>query len=226
MSPEALLREGVERGLYTGGCLGLLHRDGRRTLACAGTLGDAAATPVGPDHRFDLASLTKGLATALCAARLVAEGELRWETPACALLPALKRGRHREITVEHLLAHTAGLPAWAPLYRTPPDSEAAAAAGGPPPAAWRPRLLAAVEAQELEARPGERFRYSDLGYLLLGEIVARAATAPLADCTAAWVAEPLGIGAELGFRPARPGAPGWEGCAATERCPWRRRRLQ
>ncbi len=225
MSPESLLAEGIERHLYTGAALHARDRHGVRIDLYLGDHGDPAATPVTAASRFDLASLTKGLATTLCAARLVAEGELSWDTPACALLPALKRGRHREITVEHLLAHTSGLPDWAPLYEACPDHAAVAARGGPPPAHWRETIVPAVQATPLRARPGEAFVYSDLGYILLGALVERAATAPLDTCLRAWVAAPLELDDALAFRPARPGGPGWEGCVATERCPWRRRRL-
>ena len=225
MSPETLLAGGLERRLYTGAALIAASRDNLCLEVAVGDHGDAQATPVTAASRFDLASLTKGVATALCVARMVADGELAWETPACALLPALKRGRHREITVEQLLAHTSGLPDWAPLYQQMPSHEGIAPGGEEPPPAWRPAMVAAAARISLLARPGGQFTYSDLGYILLGELVERAASAPLATCLTAWVCEPLGLGDTLGFRPARPEGPGWERCVATEACPWRDRRL-
>ncbi len=225
MSPEEHLAAGVERHLYTGAVLLAGDAQAIRLEVMVGDHGDAQATPVTAASRFDLASLTKGVATALCVARLVADGELRWETPACALLPALKRGRHREITVEELLAHTSGLPDWAPLYRQRTGHEAVAAGGGEPPPAWRPAIVAAAARTPLLGRPGETFCYSDLGYILLGELVERAATASLTACLEAWVTGPLGLGDTIRFRAARPDAPGSERCVATEQCPWRGRRL-
>jgi CubicO group peptidase (beta-lactamase class C family) len=188
--------------------------------------GEAAAPAATAATRFDLASLTKGLATALCIARLVADGELRWETPACAVLPAMKRDRHREVTIDHLLTHTAGLAWWAPLFAGHPDHRRVAASGDPPPAVWRPATVAMAEVMDLEARPGERFCYSDLGYLLLGEIIERVATLDLAQGFTQWVTGPIDLGDQVTFRSARPRAAGWEGCAATEACPWRDRTLQ
>jgi CubicO group peptidase (beta-lactamase class C family) len=226
MTALALLHEGIERGLFS--ATQLRVHDGRRPRLhlAAGRLAGHGSAPTTTATRFDLASLTKGLATAVCVARLVAGGELRWETPAAALLPALKRGRHREITVENLLAHTAGLPWWAPLFEGHPDHRPVAAGGGPPPPVWRPATVAMVAAVNLEARPGERFCYSDLGYLLLGEVIEQAATLPLDSCLAEWITTPLGLTGTLGFRPSVPGAPGWQECAATETCRWRERTLQ
>ncbi len=225
MSPEPLLADGLARGLFTGAVLLAGDHHALRLEVAVGDHGDRAATPVTAASRFDLASLTKGVATALCVARLVADGELRWESPASALLPGLKRGRHREITVEELLAHTSGLPDWAPLYRQMAGHEVVAASGGEPPPVWRPAMVAAAERTALLARPGETFTYSDLGYILLGEIVERAASAPLTECLRAWVTEPLGLGDAIAFRPARRSAAGAAGCVATEHCTWRGRRL-
>lgn len=222
---ESLLAEGLARRLYTGAHL--LAHDGREVHLdrILGDHGDTHKTPVTAASRFDLASLTKGIATALGVARLVAEGDLAWESPACALLPGLKRGRHREITVEQLLAHTSGLPDWAPLYGQMAGHEVVAASGQEPPPVWRPAIVAAAERTALLARPGETFTYSDLGYILLGELVERAASASLATCLRAWVTEPLGLGDEIVFCAARPEGAGAERCVATEPCPWRRRRL-
>jgi CubicO group peptidase (beta-lactamase class C family) len=226
MSPATLVHEGIQRGLFS--ATQLRVHDGRRLRLhlAAGRLAGHGSPPATTATHFDLASLTKGLTTAVCVARLVADGELRWETPVATLLPTLKRGRHREVTVEHLLAHTSGLPWWLPLFEGLPDQRRVAAGGGPPPAVWRPATVAMVEAMELEARPGERFCYSDLGYILLGEVIERAATVPLAECVADWVTTPLGVGDTLAYRPGVPGAPGCEECAATEACRWRQRTLQ
>ena len=225
VTPDLLLADGLERGLFTGAALVAADRDGHRLAIVAGDHGDPPATPVSATSRFDLASLTKGLATALVCARLVADRALTWESPACCLLPTLKRGRHREITVEQLLAHTSGLPAWAPLYQQRVHHALLAASGDPPPPAWRPAMVAHAAASDLLARPGERFCYSDLGYLLLGAVVEVAAGAPLSCGLTAWVTEPLGLGESLAFRPACPRAGSWQGCVATEACGWRGRRL-
>ena len=65
---------------------------------------------------LDLASVTKVAATTTLIMRLVADGQLGLQTPARRFLPSFSGAGKDEITVEHLLTHTAGLPPWWPLY--------------------------------------------------------------------------------------------------------------
>lgn len=119
-----------------------------------GRLGDGA--PDRPDRhtQYDLASLTKvvGLTTALMFA--VDEGRIDLDTPIQAYVPAFRGAGKERVTVRMLLAHAGGLPAWRPYYRQAGD---------------RAGLLALVETTPLEAPPGDRFTYSDLGGILLGQ---------------------------------------------------------
>jgi CubicO group peptidase (beta-lactamase class C family) len=108
---------------------------------------------------FDLASLTKVVATLPSVLTLVDAGEIALDDQVGAALPAFgTAGWKGEVTIRRLLSHSAGLAAWLPLYLDH--------AG---PAAY----LAAIAAAEPAARPGERVIYSDLGFILLGELVRR-----------------------------------------------------
>jgi CubicO group peptidase (beta-lactamase class C family) len=98
-----------------------------------------------------------------------------------------------DLTVADLLAHASGLPAWRPLYQAG-DAQA---------------MRAAVLAEPLEAAPGTRSVYSDLGFMLLGWHLEARLGAPLDQLFARRIAAPLGL--ELGFRPADAAA-----CAPTE----------
>ncbi|MFN2387241.1 MAG: serine hydrolase domain-containing protein [Thermoanaerobaculia bacterium] len=141
---------------------------------------------------FDLASLTKPLCTA---ALLASARDVELAAPPGRFFPAWKRTRYAGITLEHLLTHTSGLSAWFPLY-----------ARGEGAAAYR-RTLGELEP---EAAPGSRVIYSDLNFLLLGEIAETLFSAPLDASFASVVAEPASSGAR--FLPERP-----EETAATER---------
>jgi len=168
------------------------------TVLGAASGGDAAIEPVReslrPETLFDLASLTKPLSTAALV-RLARDRGLSLDDLPGRFLPEWKRTRYDGITIEHLMTHTSGLPSWYPLYT-----------GGEGPAAYR-RTLAQIEP---ERAPGSAVVYSDLGPLLVAEILEMAFSAPLDRCFAELVAAPSDSRAR--FLPSDP-----RGCAATER---------
>ena len=133
--------------------------------------------PLGPDERFDVASLTKVMATTTLAALLVEEGGLDLEAPAARWLPWLEGGVRR-VTVRHLLAHASGLPAWRPLHERGRGRDA---------------VLVAAAREPLEAPPGARVVYSDLGFIVLGAVVEAASRTRLDLLFDARVAAPLGL---------------------------------
>ena len=133
------------------------HATGRHTY-------EPAATPVTPSTIYDLASLTKVIATTSAAMRLAGRGALDLETPASRWVPEWPDGPFRDVRVRDLLEHASGLPAWAPIYQdhAGPDAMRRAIAAVPP--AYPPRTQSI---------------YSDLGFLLLGIVVADVGGAPL-----------------------------------------------
>ena len=142
---------------------------------------------------FDLASLTKPLCSGALA--VIAGESLALEAAPGRYLPEWKQTRFEGILVEHLLTHTSGLAAWYPLYTR-----------GEGAVAYR-KTLAAMEPQ---ARPGEQVVYSDLSFLVLGEILERIFSARLDRLFSDLVAGPAGVRA--GFLPPTSAA-----AAATEK---------
>jgi serine-type D-Ala-D-Ala carboxypeptidase len=150
--------------------------------------GQRTALPPGEDELlFDLASLTKPLCTGLCTLGLIARGELALEKPAKTYLPELSAVSGSP-TVRQLLDHSAGLPAWRPLFRAVmEDPEGKALYKGSPTEedrrqgfrAGRRLVLADSLAQTLEAAPGDRALYSDLGFLWLQALLERVSGQPL-----------------------------------------------
>jgi serine-type D-Ala-D-Ala carboxypeptidase len=136
---------------------------------------------------LDLASVTKVAATTTLIMRLVADGQLRLETPAHRFLPSFTGADKDDVTVEHLLTHTAGLPPWWPLYCEASDRDTA---------------LERAQLLPLAGRPGTAWCYSDLGLILAGRIVECVTTLGLADAFLRLVAEPLGLAARYGPGPA------------------------
>ena len=178
---EALLAQGVAEGLYTHAAYALAR--GGQVLG-RGTFGAATLQTI-----FDLASLTKPLATATLCLQLAEQGRLhlrqsptRFFEAQFGPLPHLE-----DVQVRHLLTHTSGLP---PIPRWPAET--------PPPD--RAALVRSALATPLLRPPGAGYTYSDTGYLLLGEIVAEVAGRPLPAAFAAGVAGPLGL-TSMGFGP-------------------------
>jgi CubicO group peptidase (beta-lactamase class C family) len=128
-----------------------------------GAITDAGAVgAASPDTPFDLASLTKPLATALLAVLLEQEGLISLDQPLRDLLPEVAGSPVGERTLLELGSHRAGLPAWRPLSAA---------------ARTREGMTAAIAGLPLE--PPGREVYSDLGYLLLGFTLERAGGRPL-----------------------------------------------
>ncbi len=213
---EALLARGAAEGVYSAGA-GALGLDGREVFAAhAGRHAPDPASPAAsPDSLFDLASLTKPLATLPCLLLLHRRGALDLFAPLGGRLamPPDKAG----LTAADLLCHAGGLPAWRPFHQ-----EAARL----PWAARAARILELTLAEPLESRPGERTVYSDLGFVILHALVEEAAQTNLAEFFWENVSGPLGLERELGFvaLPDGPG-PAAPRFVASENCPWRGRLL-
>ncbi len=136
------------------------------------------------DTIFDLASLTKPIATASAIMVLAERGKLELTAPAARVLPELDRPATRRITVQDLLLHAAGLPIENPMRDFTQGPAAAITA-----------ML-----RHDPVTPRGRFAYSDLGYLWLGELVRRAAGEPLDVFTRQTLFAPLGM-RDTGFNP-------------------------
>ena len=153
---------------------------------------DPASPQVTTATLFDLASLTKVVATTAIAMILYERGLLDLEAPAIAIVPEFANGfagnddRRRQVTLRMLLAHNSGLPAYEKLFQR---------------AQTREQLLQAVFTTELTAAPGTRAEYSDLGFIILGVALERLADESLAIFCQREVFGPLGM-AHTTFTPA------------------------
>jgi len=176
-----LLLDGVDRA-YPGAVLGVLHRGepvirwavGSRTLL-------PARQPATLGTIYDLASLTKVVVTTPLILQAAAEGRLRLDDPAAAYLPEMTAGGlppHGGITLRHLLSHSSGLPAWIPFYLEASGYDAVVARAAQTPAV---------------SAPGAQVVYSDLGFILLGEVVRRAYGATLDLLAQQRIFGPLGM---------------------------------
>ena len=146
--------------------------------------------PMTLDTVFDLASLTKPLATSTSIMILAERGKIDLHAPASRYVPEL--ARLPGFTVEQLLTHTSGLPAATPI------SDYALATLDDHSATMQ-KLGVSLEGK-LKAQPGERFLYSDVGFIVLEEIVRRRAGRSLATFSKEEVFMPLGM-VDTGYLP-------------------------
>jgi CubicO group peptidase (beta-lactamase class C family) len=174
-----------------------LERKSRVESYASGTCCPDPSAP--PDTRcdgetiFDLASLTK-LATTALLLSFVRERALSLETPLRELVPDFRGGRKDEVTLRHVLTHTAGLKWWLPLWQEAHSVEEAV---------WR-------AAQEPLAQDLGTFTYSDLGYIMLTGGLANAGGGAFDELLAERVLGPIEA-RTLHYRTSDPAA-----CAATE----------
>lgn len=129
---------------------------------------------------FDLASVTKVVATTAAAMLLFDRHQLNLQQPVVELLPEFGNAdaRRNRITVAMLLAHSSGLPAYVKLFQEAQDRSA---------------LLRLAFQVPLEAEPCSRAEYSDIGFILLGELLQRIAKESLADFCVREIFLPLGM---------------------------------
>lgn len=155
-----------------------LHSYGRLTYA------DTA--PIVDEHtRFDLASLTKVIATTTAAMMLEEQGRLDIDRTVATYLPGFNASDKKSITVRMLLTHRGGLEAFAPLWQT---------------LKGRDEYLAAINARPLIYTPGTKSVYSDWDFVLMGFIVEHITGETLDAFTGRTIFGPLGMN-ETGFRP-------------------------
>jgi len=156
---------------------------------------------------WDMASLTKAVGMTSAMMLLTEAGKVDLDAPVQRYLGEFRGPNKERVTVRHLLTHSSGLPAWRPLYKETMNPDEA-------------RALAVATA--LDTLPGIRMVYSDLGAIILGQIVERVSGERLDQYLARHVFGPLGMTSTQ----YRPGADLLPRIAPTEFDPWRQRQLR
>lgn len=204
---EHTLQQAMRDSAFPGAVALVGSRNGVLAEASVGHLD--AADPTVPNDRtlWDLASLTKVVGMTSGVERLVQEGRIDLDAPVQRYLPEWTGPNKDRVTVRHLLTHSSGLPAWRPLYK-----EASTPA----------QALALVFATPLDTLPGTRMVYSDLGAILMGQIVNRVTGTTFDKYVTRQVFRPLGM-LETMWMPKASLRPR---IAPTEVDPWRQRHLR
>ncbi|MDX2168925.1 MAG: serine hydrolase domain-containing protein [Deltaproteobacteria bacterium] len=228
---EQALDDAVARGVFPGAVL--LVRDGTRTFyqrAVGYRQLEPTRAAMEEGTIFDVASLTKPLATTIAVMLLVRDGKLHLDDRVTRFLHNFGVHGKTHVTLRHLLNHSSGLPAWKPYFKDilaiEKRGEKINFLGS---AAAKEYVFNQISREKPEAPAGTAAVYSDLGFMLLGALVEMASGATLDRFCQDRIIRPLGLRAtsfiDLGMVRARRIQPVTELIAATERCPWRKRVL-
>jgi serine-type D-Ala-D-Ala carboxypeptidase len=217
---EKIMTQAVTDNIFPGGIL-LVSVKGsvifHRAFGSANIISGEIMTK---DTIFDLASLTKPLATTLAVMKLVQQGRLETDGKLGSILPQFSHTDKEMIKIRNLLCHDSGLPDYRPYYLTIKDI----------PRNDRQDALRDMLAQErLASKPGEKTLYSDLGFMILRWVVETVSGRRLDRFVADEIYEPLGL-KNLFFidlnQKDESRKTGERFFAATEICPWRNRLLE
>ena len=219
---KILLEEGVLGGVFPSAAAGISRGLGKEKKEVYAHCGSAALFPVKRKLKkqsfFDLASLTKPLATAMAILCLLQEKKIDINEKLPSLLNKNITGKKGKIKAKDLLCHTSGLPAYREYFhilkKVPPEKR-------------KERAESLILSEPLAYEPGTAAIYSDLGFMLLGLIIEKKAGSPLEKYVAEKVLSPLNLERKILYNPllARKMDIKKMDFAATEKCPWRQKIL-
>jgi CubicO group peptidase (beta-lactamase class C family) len=181
---EPVIQEEIEKGNFPGAVVLVGREDEILYWKAFGyQVVEPHAEPMSKDTVFDLASLTKPVATATTIMILRDRKAIDLDDYAGKYLPAFACSGKQEVRIRHLLAHTSGLPAYT-------NADALKEQFGSP---CPEKLIEKICLLEAVSKPGEEFRYSCLGYITLAQIVEVASGESIDDFSRENIFAPLGM---------------------------------
>lgn len=182
---DTIMQEAINDSVFPGGVVAVM-RQGKLVWEKGYGYHDYSKThPTASNSVFDLASISKIMATTAAVMKLTGEGKLSLDDPIHKYIPEYGTGAKRDITIRHFLLHTSGLPA----FRVYVDKLKS-----------KPELIHAIRNEPLINKPGEVYVYSDLGVILLAEIIFDITGQTLDDYVKESIYQPLGM-TDTAFNP-------------------------
>jgi len=182
------LQSGIEQRAFPGASVAIAHQEKLIALKGLGRFTyDPNSSPITPKTVYDLASVSKAVATTTACMIMQDRGQFHLEHVVADTLPEFADGdaRKRQITFRMLLAHSSGLPAYMKLFQTAHSKD---------------ELLLQALHVPLTADPGTRAEYSDIGFILLGEALERLAGEPLDKLCQREIFDQIGL-ASMTYKP-------------------------
>lgn len=187
---DTIMRDAIANKTFPGGVVAVV-KDGMMAYCNAfGYHTYDKDEQVAPNDVYDLASLTKVVATTTSIMKLVDQGKVKLNDPVSKYFPEFGEGAKADVKIRHLLLHTSGLPA----FRVYVDK-----------LKTRAEIVKAVKNEPLIHQPNTTYEYSDLGFILLGEIVKQVTGMRIDEYAKKTFYEPLGM-ESTGFNPKERGA--------------------
>ena len=205
-----LMRKAITDEVFPGGVLLVATADSIVFFEAYGYADIFSGRPMTKDTVFDLASLTKPLATTLAVMRLVSQNKLGLDQQIGSILPRFKTSDKARISIKHLLCHNSGLPDYHPYYKSLEKIQEDRR---------RESLRDLLVREPLINPVGVKVLYSDLGFMILSWAIEQISGNRLDRLVSAEIYRPLGLEnlffVDLGSKPRQ------AKFAATECCPWR-----
>lgn len=195
---QTALNRAVADGIFPGAVLAVRCGDRPVSRFYAGHLSTVPpGSPVSTSTMYDLASLTKPLATVTALVLLMQKGTCRLDDRVADHLPECTDASIGSATIRHLLTHSSGLPGWRGFYEwLSPDGTIPSSSGEREQA--KQAMLSLIRSEVPVYERGTRSLYSDLGFILLGLIVERNSGQSMSDYFLDHIVRPLG-GPRIGF---------------------------
>ncbi len=175
---DQVLKDAVANGNAPGGVLLVAHNGLFVYNKAFGYRTADKSEPMTLDTVFDLASLTKVIATTTCVMRLEQLGQIKLNDPVAKYIPDFAQNGKEDVTIRMLLTHYSGLPADIDLKQPWNGLEEG---------------YSRANASKLENPPGSTFLYSDVGFIVLGELVQKVSGMPLDQYAQTYIFGPLGM---------------------------------
>ena len=176
---DTLIRNAIDSTAFPGAALAIGRGGVIAKLQAYGHFTYDEERPVTTTSLFDLASLTKVIATTTAAMQLFDAGRLQLDTPVAHYLPRFRQSGKEGVTIRHLLTHTSGLIPYRRFYETG--------------TVVREALIDSVLAESLEYEPGTEMRYSDFSMIALMLVIERITGQPFDEYAEEHIFEPLGM---------------------------------
>lgn len=182
---DSLLEAGITTRVFPGAALVVGQGDRILKMQGYGHFTYESEVRVTPQSRFDLASLTKVVATTTVAMLLYEQGRLDLDAPVVRYLPAFGQNGKQHVTIRHLLTHSAGFIPFRPFHQLGLTT--------------RSQVIDAIMQESLQYAPGTQSRYSDFSMITLALVLEKITGQDFATFARKAVFEPLGM-RQTGFR--------------------------